>query len=142
MLWVIRYPCSSLGRPRIHDISKMSNFYLVTTGINKKDWMDGKLFEEWFRELDRKFSFEGKNVAFVMDICPAYPHIDNFKAIKLYFLPPNTTSKTQPIDQGVICSFKAKYCKNVVQKIIQSVENRRTPRKILLRQEMQMLVST
>ena len=55
--------------------------------------MDGKLFEEWLRELDRKF-------AFVIDNCPAHPCIDNPKAMKLYFLPPNTTSKTQPMDQG------------------------------------------
>ena len=63
----------------------------------RKSWMDGKLFEEWLRELDRKFAFEGRNVAFVIDNCPAHPHIDNLKAIKLYSLPPNITSKTQPI---------------------------------------------
>ena len=62
--------------------------------------MDRKLFEEWLRELDRKFAFEGRNVAFVIDNCPAHPHIDNLKASKLYFLSPNTTSKTQPMDQA------------------------------------------
>ena len=76
--------------------------------------MDGKLFEEWLRELDMKFAFEGRNIAFVIDTCPAHPHMDNLKAIKLYFLPPTTTSKTQPMYQGVILSLKAKYRKNVV----------------------------
>ena len=71
--------------------------------------MDGKLFEEWLRELLRMFAFEGRNVTFVIDSCPGHPHIDNLKAITLYFLPPNTTSKTQPMDQGVIRSLKAKY---------------------------------
>ena len=106
-----------------------------------KSCMDGKLFEEWLRELDRKFAFEGRNVAFVIDYCPAHLHIDNLKAIKLYFLPPNTTSTTQPIDQDVIHSLKAKYHKNVVQKIIQSVEKKKTLPKISLLQGMQMLVS-
>ena len=107
----------------------------------RKSWMDGKLFEEWLRELDRKFAFEGRNVAFVIDNCPSYPHINNLKPIKLYFLPPNTTSKTQPMDQGVIRSLRAKYRKNVVRKTIQSVEKKKTLPKILLLQEMQMLVS-
>ena len=107
----------------------------------RKSSMDEKLFEEWLRELDRKFAFEGRNVAFVIDNCPAHRHIDNLKAIKLYFLPPNTTSKTQPIYQGVIRSLKAKYPKNVVRKIIQNVEKKKTLPKISLLQGMQMLVS-
>ena len=45
------------------------------------------------------------------------------------------------MDQGVICSLKAKYRKNVVRKIIQSVEKKKTLPKILLLQGMQMLVS-
>ena len=68
----------------------------------RKSWMDGKLFEDWLRELDRKFAFEGRNVAFVIDNCPAHSHIDNLKAINLCFLPPNTISKTQQMDQGVL----------------------------------------
>ena len=94
------------------------------------------LFEEWVRELDRKFLSEGRNVALVIDNCPAHPHIENLKAIKLFFLPPNTTSITQPMDQGVIKSLlKAKYRTNVIRKIIRSLE------KISLLHGLQMLVS-
>ena len=107
----------------------------------RKSWMVGKMLEEWLRELGRKFAFEGRIVAFVIDSCPAHPHIFNLKSIKLYFLPPNTTSKTQPMDQGVIRSLKAKYRKNVVRKIIQSVEKKKSFLKILLLHQMQMLVS-
>ena len=59
----------------------------------------------------------------------------------MYFLPPNTASKTQPVDLGIICSLKAKYYKNVVRKIIQSVEKKKAFPKILLLPGMQMLVS-
>ena len=41
-----------------------------------KSWIDGKLFEELLRELDRKFAFEVRNVAFVINNCPTNPHID------------------------------------------------------------------
>ena len=40
MQWAISDPNLSLGRPRIHDASKVSSFYLVDTGINEKvEWM-------------------------------------------------------------------------------------------------------
>ena len=71
----------------------------------RKSWMDGNLFAEWLKELDRKFLFEGRNVDFVIDNCPVHPHIDNLKAIKFYFLSHNSTSKTQPMDQGIIYSL-------------------------------------
>ena len=103
--------------------------------------MDGILLEEWIRELDRKFLSEGRNVALVIDSCPAHPHTENLKAFKLFFLPPNTTSITQPMDQGVIRSLKAKYCTNVVRKIIRSLEKNKTIPKISLLHRMQMLVS-
>ena len=83
----------------------------------KKSWMDGILFEEWVRELERKFAPEGKNVALVIDNCPAHPHIENLKVSKLFFYTPNTTCTTQPMDQGIIRSLKAKY-----RKIIRRLE--------------------
>ena len=68
----------------------------------KKSWMDGKLFEEWLRELDRKFVMEGRKIVMVVDNCPAHPDVSGLKCINLQFLPLNTTSCTQPMDQGVI----------------------------------------
>ena len=84
--------------------------------------MDGALFEEWVRELDRKFASEGRSIALVIDNCPAQPHIEHLKSIKLFFLPPNTTSATQPMDQGDFKSLKPKYRKNMVRKIIRNLE--------------------
>ena len=42
-----------------------------------KSWMDSILFEEWVREIDRRFTAEGKKIALVVDNCPAHPSIDN-----------------------------------------------------------------
>ena len=58
----------------------------------KKSWMDGVLFEEWVRGLNKKFESEKRKVALIIDNCPAHPIIDNLSHIKLVFLPPNTTS--------------------------------------------------
>ena len=68
----------------------------------KKAWMDGTLFEECLHQPDRKFEMQGKIIVMIVDNCPAHPEVSGLKAIKLQFLPPNTTSCTQPMNQGVI----------------------------------------
>ena len=140
MLLAINYRCLSLEKPENHAASKK---FLPSCRyrLQKKNWVDGILFEEWVRELDRKFLSEGINVALVIDNCHAHPHIENLKAIKLFFLPPNTTSLSQPMDQSVIRSLKVKYRTNVVGEIIRSLEKNKTLPKISLLHGMQMLVS-
>ena len=73
--------------------------------------MDSFLFEEWVKELDKRFVCEDRKVALIIDQCPAHTRTDGLNAVELIFLPPNTTSETQPMDQGVIRSGKAIYQK-------------------------------
>ena len=68
----------------------------------KKNWMDGILFEEWVRDLNKKFESEKRKVALIIDNCPAHPITDNQSHTKLVFLPPNTTSVSHPMDQSII----------------------------------------
>ena len=104
--------------------------------------MNGVLFEEWVRERDKKFVSEGKKVALVIDSCPAHPQIENLKSIKLFFLPPNTTSQTRAVDQGVIPLLQAQYRQNnFIHKIIRSAEKKKTLPKSSLLLGMQMLVA-
>ena len=62
--------------------------------------MDAILFEEWVKELDQKVFYQGKNIVLKRSNCPVHRHIDNLKAIKLFFIPPDKTSKAQPMNQG------------------------------------------
>ena len=84
--------------------------------------MIAELFEDLVKEIDRKFSQEKRQVALIVDNCTAHPFIEHLKSVSLIFLPPNTTSKTQPMDQGVIRSLKAKYKKMLVWKYISALE--------------------
>ena len=59
--------------------------------------MDG-----WLHELHRKFEMRNAREKGCYDICPAHPEALGLKAINLQFLPPNTTSCPQAMDQGVI----------------------------------------
>ena len=69
--------------------------FVKTEVFQAKSWMDSFLFDEWVKE------FEGQNrkVALIVDNCPAHPSIEGLKAVEVILLPPNTTSKTQPMEQ-------------------------------------------
>ena len=106
----------------------------------KKSWMDSEISSDYARRLNAKFHVEGRKVALIIDNCPAHPNADNLKAIELVFLPPNTTSKTQPMDQGVIRALKAFYRTNVVRRQIKYIDAGRTTPKINIPEDLRMLV--
>ena len=105
----------------------------------KKSWMDSDLFEEWVRELDRKFEQQNRKVVLIIDNCPAHPAIGGLKAIQLCFLPPNTTAVTQPMDQGVTRSLKAKYRSRLIKLIIKAIDSNKDIPKINVLDAMKLL---
>ena len=105
----------------------------------KKSWMDSILFEEWIREVDRRFNKEGQKIVLLVDNCPAHPSIDNLVSTELIFLPPNTTSKLQPIDQGVIRSLKAYYKTMSIKKSIEAIRKKKTLPEFSILDAMQIL---
>ena len=108
----------------------------------RKSWMDSEISSDYVRKLDTKFDAEGRKIVLIIDNCPAHPNVDNLKAIQLVFLSPNTTSKTQPMDQGVIRALKAFYRTNVVGRQIKYVDEGKTTPKINILQAMCMLVKS
>lgn len=107
----------------------------------KKSWMDSILFEEWVREINKMFQAEERNVVLIVDNCPAHPTIEDLSNLKLIFLPPNTTSVTQPMDQGVIRCLKAHYRKRLVKLILCNLDSNKPLPKISLITALQLLVS-
>ncbi|CAL4069779.1 unnamed protein product, partial [Meganyctiphanes norvegica] len=75
---------------------------------NDKSWMRSDLFTQWLIKWNRKLSMQGRRIALVLDNAPCHPNIA-LSNIELVFLPPNTTSHTQPLDQGIIANFKSHY---------------------------------
>ena len=51
----------------------------------RKSWMDSEIFSDYLRKLDTKFDAEGIKIVLIIDNCPAYPNVDNLKAIQLVF---------------------------------------------------------
>ena len=90
--------------------------------VQQKSWMLSELLEEWVKELDRNFGSKKRKIALIIDNCPAHPDVPALEWIELIFLPPNTTSVTQPMDQGVIRDLKAKYRSLAIKKQITALE--------------------
>ena len=90
----------------------------------KKSWMNSEIFEEWVRKLDRKLRADDRNIVLIIDNCPAHPSISNLTNVQLVYLPANTTSILQPMDQGVIPSLKAHYRGSVVRLLCSALEKK------------------
>ncbi|XP_067941901.1 tigger transposable element-derived protein 6-like [Watersipora subatra] len=76
---------------------------------NKKAWMVSDIFQTWVRDLDCRMTRKNREVLLIIDNCPAHPTMNGLTSIRLLFTPPNTTSVLQPMDQGIIRTFKSYY---------------------------------
>lgn len=93
---------------------KMAVYYAA----NKTSWMTSALFVEYMSRWNKELVKENRKVLVFIDNCPAHPQAMRFANIKIVFLPKNTTSVLQPMDMGIIKTFKTFYRKQVVKKIV------------------------
>lgn len=89
---------------------------------NKRAWMVSDLFQEFLTDWDNELFKSKQKILLLVDNCPAHPAVRNLKAIKLCFLPPNTTSVLQPLDQGIIRAMKVYFRQCQVMKMIENAD--------------------
>ena len=87
-----------------------------------KSWISSEVFAELVKEIHRHFGVQKRKITLTIDNWPAHPDVPALDWVELIFLPPNTTSITQPMDQGVIRSLKAKYSSFAVKKQIDAAK--------------------
>ena len=78
--------------------------------FNKSAWMTSAIFQDWLLDLDKRYRMQQRKVLLLLDNAPT--HIVGsleLTSLKIIFLPPNTTSKIQPLDAGIIAAFKKRY---------------------------------
>lgn len=90
---------------------------------NKKAWMTSAIFVEELRIWDKELSRKKRKILLIIDNCTAHPSVENLNFIELLFLPPNTSSKIQPMDQGIIRSLKSHYRKDFIRQYILALDN-------------------
>ena len=96
------------------DINKLP----VTWKANRTAWMNAKLFSEWLTDINKMMKKNSRQILLFIDNASCHPIDLQLSNIKLIFFPPNTTSTVQPLDQGVINSFKCHYRRMLVKHII------------------------
>ncbi|XP_042898966.1 tigger transposable element-derived protein 6-like [Parasteatoda tepidariorum] len=89
---------------------------------NKNAWMTQALFKNFLRELDKKMSFQKRNIILFLDQCTAHLNL-KLKNVRIEFFPVNCTSKLQPLDLGIIRSFKESYRKQLVRKSLMFLDS-------------------
>ncbi|XP_060878419.1 tigger transposable element-derived protein 4-like [Metopolophium dirhodum] len=81
--------------------------------------MTSFIFESYLRKWDSTLDHK---IALILDNCTAHPNF-SLKNIELVFLPPNTTSLIQPLDQGIIKAFKTFYRSDMRRQIIDAIDD-------------------
>lgn len=105
------------------------NINLTNVGIkyfaNTKAWMTITIFRNWLITFDKliRISNPKRKVLLILDNagCHKLNGLE-LKNVEILFLPPNTTTKLQPLDAGIIASFKAKYRQKLIRFLLNNIE--------------------
>ena len=89
---------------------------------NSKAWMTAKLFEDVLQAWDGRLSQQGCRVLLCLDNFSGHPPELQLDNIQLLFFPPNTTSHSQPMDQGIIENLKCHYKKILLRRWLKAMD--------------------
>jgi hypothetical protein len=88
----------------------------LDTSFGGSGYMTTELFTTWLLAFDA--AMDGRQIALLMDNAPGHGKEggleQQLRNIRLIRLPKNTTSVSQPLDAGIIMSFKVKYSRLMI----------------------------
>lgn len=93
---------------------------------NKKAWMTQHLWAQILYKFDEEMIKQNRQIILFVDNAACHKKLDDLKNINVQFVPTNTTSIIQPLDQGIIHCFKAYYQQNIIRKQITAIERGKT----------------
>ena len=84
--------------------------------------MTSSIFEEWLTRFNAKMRAQDRRVILLLDNAPSHPTHFQLSNVKLTFLPPNTTSVLQPLDQGIIQNIKMLYRRKLLEHVLRQCD--------------------
>ena len=117
-----KLPLFVIGKSKMPRCFRNANISVMYEA-NKRAWMTSDLFEMYIRKIDRQMLREKRRVAIILDNCTAHPRLAGLHSVSLFFLPPNTTAVTQPMDAGVIANTKHWYRSEIVRRKILALDS-------------------
>ena len=87
--------------------------------------MTCSIFERWLHKLNKIQEERKEKIALIIDNASCHNRVglDILSHIEIFRLPPNSTSIFQPLDKGIIRSFKSYYRTTFLKKYIKKCEN-------------------
>lgn len=101
------------------DLNKLG----VTWRHNKKAWMTTDTFIEWLEDLNSKITKQRRKILLIIDNAPTHFSDIELSNVTVKFFPPNTTSRLQPLDQGVIKNMKVHFKRRLLQHVLAFVDD-------------------
>ena len=109
---------------------------LVHYRSNKTAWMTSALFQEYIYQINTDLRISKRNILLLLDNAPCHFLSSNYafvgkvfglsiallSNVMIVYLPANTTSLLQPLDQGVIAVFKQLYKQQLVSRRLLEIE--------------------
>ena len=81
------------------------------------------LFSEWIGNLNESMEKRGKNILLILDNASSHKAIGvNLTNVRVLMLPPITTAFLQPMDAGIISSFKHAYRRRQMEHAIRLID--------------------
>lgn len=91
---------------------------------NAKAWTRAEIITQILNRLNDRLKRENRNVILFMDNAPCLPRDLEFSNIKIAWLPCNTTSRTQPLDAGIIKVWKVNVRRKLLQYVCSQLEGK------------------
>ena len=104
-------------RPASFKRKYASDYGFMDYHFNLNAWMTKKIFKDYLRKFDRAMKAADRKILLILDNFSGH-YLDaegqgplSYKPtnIELLYLPPNVTALLQPLDAGIIKSFKSHY---------------------------------
>ncbi|XP_060597343.1 tigger transposable element-derived protein 6-like [Ruditapes philippinarum] len=92
---------------------------------NKKAWMNNKVFTDWLVDLNSDMRRQGRKILMLLDNASSHGKQEYYTLsnVEIKFLPANTTSQLQQLDQGIIRTFKACYRKSMLRSLFSKMDS-------------------
>lgn len=98
---------------------------------NSNGWMTGVTFGDWLSKWNQRLLKQKRHILLLIDNAPCHMVEEEYSNIKVVFLPPNTTSKIQPLDQGIIRVTKCHYRKMICEMYLEGIQNEQEAKEIM-----------
>ena len=109
-----------IGKSKMPRCLKNVKNYPISYTYSKNSWMTKNIFTDWLTKLDLNMKKQNRKIVLFMDNVGSHKTENSSRLtnVRIEFLPANTTAKIQPLDQGIIRSFKALYRREIINELL------------------------